>query len=340
MAITRLNAAMFHDEAEIMIKSGNGGQGCVSFRREKFIPEGGPDGGDGGDGGDVVFTTNRHLNTLSAFVRRRHWKAKSGEQGRARNCHGKSGEELLIEVPMGTLIRHAETGELLADMCEEDQRVVLAAGGTGGRGNTYFKSSTNQVPRKATPGTPGVKLDLKLELKLIADVGIIGFPNAGKSTLLSRLSAAKPKIASYPFTTLTPQLGVIERDDRSIVLADIPGLIEGAADGVGLGHQFLRHVERCAFLIHLLDATEGEVEDLLERITVLNKELERFSPTLAKREQLIVLNKSDMREELEELAQELSDKTGQHVMHISGLSGQGLRELENTLLLRLSSSDT
>lgn len=330
---------MFHDEAEITIKSGNGGQGCVSFRREKYIPEGGPDGGDGGDGGDVVFITNRHLNTLSAFVRRRRWKASNGEQGRSRNCHGKSAPDLVVEVPMGTLIRHAETDELLADMCEEEQRVVLAAGGTGGHGNTYYKSATNQTPRNASPGTNGVEVPLKLELKLIADVGIIGFPNAGKSTLLSRLSAAKPKIASYPFTTLTPQLGVIERPDRSIVLADIPGLIEGAAEGVGLGHQFLRHVERCAFLIHLLDASEADLDQLEERIHILNSELGRFSRILAGRDQLLVLNKCDMRSDAEDLAAALAGRLEQQVIPISGLSGLGLRTLENALLLRLSLSN-
>jgi GTP-binding protein len=224
-------------------------------------------------------------------------------------------------------------------MCDEGQRVVLAAGGIGGHGNTYYKSSTNQTPRKAGQGTNGVELPLQLELKLIADVGIIGFPNAGKSTLLSRLSAAKPKIASYPFTTLSPQLGVIENPDRSIVVADIPGLIEGAAEGVGLGHQFLRHVERCAFLIHLLDAAEAELEELLHRIHVLNNELERFSPVLAKRDQLLVLNKCDMRIDHEALAESLGKELGHTVIPISGISGQGLRELENALLLRLSSSN-
>ncbi len=330
---------MFHDEAAIMIKSGNGGHGCVSFRREKFVPEGGPDGGDGGNGGDVIFVTNQHLNTLSTFVRRRHWKAQNGEQGQSRMCSGRSGDDLIIEVPMGTLIRHAETGELLADMCEKDQRVVLAAGGIGGHGNTYYKRATNQTPRKAGQGTPGVKLDLKLELKLIADIGIIGFPNAGKSTLLSRLSAAKPKIASYPFTTLTPQLGVIEHQSRSIVLADIPGLIEGAAEGVGLGHQFLRHVERCEFLIHLVDASTDDLETLNQRIDVLNAELSRFSNLLSEREQLLVLNKSDVREDIQELAAELAKLRGLDVLVISGVSGEGLRELQNALVYRLSAPE-
>ena len=335
----RLNAPMFHDEAAITIKSGNGGHGCVSFRREKYIPEGGPDGGDGGKGGDVVFVASRHLNTLSAFVRKRKWKARNGEDGRSRNCHGKSGADLEIEVPLGTLVRHADTGELLADMCQNEQRVVIAEGGVGGRGNTYYKSSTNQTPRKAGNGAPGVGFPLNLELKLIADVGIIGFPNAGKSTLLSRLSAAKPKIASYPFTTLTPQLGVIEYDDRSIVMADIPGLIEGAAEGVGLGHQFLRHVERCAFLVHLVDASVDDAETLSGRIDVLNDELRRFSEILAEREQLLVLNKCDVRPEMDELANELKELRQQEVLVISGVSGEGLRALQNALLLRLTSTD-
>ncbi|NRA38167.1 MAG: GTPase ObgE [Planctomycetes bacterium] len=330
---------MFHDEAEITISSGKGGDGCVSFRREKFVPEGGPDGGDGGDGGAVVFITNPHLNTLSAFIRRRHWKAKGGMQGGGSLCSGKKGEDMVIEVPQGTLIRHGESGELLADMRDREQRVVLAAGGIGGYGNTHFKKSTNQTPRKAGIGTMGTKLPIKLELKLIADVGLIGFPNAGKSTLLSCLSHATPKIASYPFTTLTPQLGVIELPDRCIVVADIPGLIEGASDGHGLGHQFLRHIERCSFFIHLLDASEENAEELQQRHDILNKELQQFSPLLAQRQQMVVLNKSDVRADIDEVAADLAQLLGSEVQVISGVTQQGLRELKNSLLLRLHQLD-
>jgi GTP-binding protein len=247
-------------------------------------------------------------------------------------CFGRSGEDLLLKVPCGTVIRLAETEEIIADMTQPGQRAVLAAGGKGGKGNVHWKSSTHQTPREYGPGEPGVTLNLKLELKLIADVGIIGFPNAGKSTLLSRLSKARPKIAPYPFTTLDPQLGVIERTDRSIILADIPGLIEGASDGKGLGHQFLRHVERCPILLHLVDGSEGDAAAMADKIGVLNRELERFSPDLATKQQLIVLNKTDTRQDLPEVATQLASLLKQEVMTLSGVSGEGLQELENRLL--------
>jgi GTPase len=323
---------MLRDEAEVQIRSGKGGPGAVSFRREKYAPEGGPDGGDGGKGGDVVFEATIHLNTLSPFIRRRHWFADNGAPGGATNCSGKSGEDLVVKVPCGTIIRHAETGEILADLTKDGQRVVLAAGGRGGGGNSRYKSATNQTPRQAGKGRPGVELPIKLELKLIADVGIIGFPNAGKSTLLSRLSAARPKIAPYPFTTIEPQLGVIERDDRSVVLADIPGLIEGAARGVGLGHKFLRHVERCPLLLHLVDASEGDVDALIARIGALNHELREFSADLAGKPQWIVLTKADAREDIDDVRHALSPRIGQEVLAISGVSGYGLPELEARLL--------
>jgi GTP-binding protein len=326
---------MLRDEAEIVVKSGKGGDGCVSFLREKYRPEGGPDGGDGGRGGDIVFVGDQHGNTLNAFWRQRHWRAEDGEKGAGRNCTGADGADLEVKVPCGTIVRLAATGEILADITGRDQRVVLAAGGRGGKGNINFKSSINQAPRKATPGENGTELVLKLELKLIADVGIVGFPNAGKSTLLSRLSAARPKIAPYPFTTLEPQLGVIERTDRTLVLADIPGLIEGAADGRGLGHQFLRHVERCALLLHLVDGSEGDAEALASRVRVLNAELARFSPLLAAKPQLVALNKLDARPELPEIAAELAGILGVPVRCLSGVSGQGVRELEDHLLERI-----
>ncbi len=323
---------MLKDEVEIKVRSGNGGDGAVTFIREKFRPEGGPDGGDGGRGGDVVMVANPHMNTLGHLVRRPRWRAEDGVKGMGSNCFGKSGEDLIVEVPCGTVVRIVETQEIIADLTENGQRVVIVAGGRGGKGNVHFKSSVNQTPRQFTPGELGQELHLKLELKLIADVGIVGFPNAGKSTLLSRLSMARPKIAAYPFTTLEPQLGVIERPDRTLVLADIPGLIEGAADGKGLGHQFLRHVERCALLLHLVDGSDGDAEVLAERVRVLNAELARFSPELAVRKQLVVLNKLDTRLELPEIATAVAALLGCEVRCISGVSGQGIKELENHLL--------
>jgi GTP-binding protein len=323
---------MLKDEVEIKVRSGNGGDGAVTFIREKFRPEGGPDGGDGGRGGDVVMVANPHMNTLGHLVRRPRWRAEDGVKGMGSNCFGKSGEDLIVEVPCGTIVRIVETQEIIADLTQAGQRAVIVAGGRGGKGNVHFKSSVNQTPRQFTPGELGQELHLKLELKLIADVGIVGFPNAGKSTLLSRLSMARPKIAAYPFTTLEPQLGVIERPDRTLVLADIPGLIEGAADGKGLGHQFLRHVERCALLLHLVDGCDGDAADLAGRVRVLNAELERFSPELARRRQLVVLNKLDTRPDLPELAGEVATLLGCEVRCISGVSGQGVTELENHLL--------
>ncbi len=300
------------------------------------MPEGGPDGGDGGEGGDVVFLASSHLNTLSAFMRRRVWKAQPGQRGGGKLCSGLSGEDLVIEVPCGTIIRLAESGEIIADLTDPGQRVTVAAGGKGGKGNARFKSSTNQTPRQFGQGGASTELSLKLDLKLIADVGIIGFPNAGKSTLLSRLSKARPKVAAYPFTTLEPQLGVIERVDRTLVLADIPGLIEGAAEGKGLGHQFLRHVERCPMLVHLVDGSEGGVDELASRIAVLNAELRRFSEMLADKQQLIVLNKADARDDLDQVAAGLTKRLKQEVRVISGVSGQGLEDLENRLLQLVS----
>jgi GTP-binding protein len=326
---------MLKDEAIISVRAGNGGDGAMSFRREKYVPEGGPDGGDGGLGGDVVLEASPHTNTLLVFNRRRHWRAEHGERGGGDHCSGKSGADLVIIVPCGTIVRNLATDEILADLVEPGQRVIVAAGGVGGKGNARFKSSVNQAPRTITPGKPGAALDLKLELKLIADVGIIGYPNAGKSTLLSRLSKARPKVAAYPFTTLEPQLGVIERDDRVLVLADIPGLIEGAAEGKGLGHQFLKHVERCPVLIHLVDGSEGTVAQIAKKIKVLNAELQRFSPDLAAKSQLVVLNKADTRQDLGALAAKLAVKMGCEVLVISGVSGQGIPQLADVLFDRI-----
>ena len=282
----------------------------------------------------------RIWNTLSPYLRKRVWKARNGEQGGSRHKTGKSGEDLICEVPCGTLIYQDESDDLIADLTEHDQEIVVVSGGNGGRGNLNFKTATNQTPRKFTIGKPGVELTLRLSLKLIADIGIIGYPNAGKSTLLSRLSGARPKIGNYPFTTLSPQLGVIERPDRCVVLADIPGLIEGAAEGIGLGHQFLRHVERCGLLVHLIDGSQGEIDDLRQHMATLNHELARFSPELANKEQLVVLNKVDARPDLAEIATTLAAELEQdHIPVISGVSGEGLRELENILLQWLVNAD-
>lgn len=329
---------MLHDEAEIEVRSGHGGPGCVSFRREAFVPEGGPDGGDGGRGGDVVLVANPHLNSLHAFVRRRKWRAPNGRPGGPQKCTGADGDDLVLEVPPGTVVRHAGTGEVLADLTDGEARVVIAAGGKGGRGNTRFKKATLQVPRKAQPGESGVGLGLRLELKLIADVGLVGHPNAGKSTLLRRLSNARPKVGDYPFTTLDPHLGVVEFFDRQIVLADIPGLIEGAAEGAGLGHRFLRHIERCRLLLHLVDAGEGCAEELVSEIRAVESELARFSPSLAGKPRMVALNKADLRGDLAAVAEEVAALLGGEVLVISGVAGTGLDRLGREVLHLLDRS--
>ena len=286
---------MFVDEAEIRVKAGDGGNGCVSFRREKYIPKGGPDGGDGGDGGSVVFVADNNKNTLMDFAGRHHWAADRGEAGMGKKMYGKSGEDLVIAVPLGTVIHDADNGTILADLSEPDRRVMICRGGKGGRGNFHFRNSVNQTPRYAEPGTEGQQRNLKLELKLIADVGIAGKPNAGKSTLLSTVSHARPKIADYPFTTLEPQLGIAELDaERRVVFADIPGLIEHASEGAGLGHAFLRHIERCRLIVHLIDLYPIDETDPLENYRVIRRELEQFSDELANKPELIVANKIDL----------------------------------------------
>jgi GTP-binding protein len=283
---------MFFDEARIHAKAGNGGNGAVSFRREKYVPRGGPDGGRGGDGGDVVLEVDSQLNTLLHFQKQVHFKAGQGVPGRGKNQTGARGEDIVVMVPPGTVVRDADSGQVLADLVEAGQRVIVAQGGQGGRGNISFATSTNQAPRLAERGLPGQELWLRLELKLLADVGLVGMPNAGKSTLLAAVSAARPKIADYPFTTLQPSLGVVALDaDNSFVMADLPGLIEGAHAGAGLGHQFLRHVERTRLLIHLLD---GAADDPLDHFDQINQELELFNPALAERPQVVVLSKMDL----------------------------------------------
>jgi GTP-binding protein len=287
----------FIDEVKIFLKSGDGGAGCVGFRREKFIEFGGPNGGDGGKGADIILVCDRELNTLIDFRYQQHFKAQSGEGGRGQNRAGKSGEDLVINVPLGTQI-FAEDGEtLIHDMSRNGERFLIARGGDGGQGNARFKSSVNQAPRRSTPGYAGVEMWVWLKLKLISDVGLIGLPNAGKSTFLSVCTSATPKIADYPFTTLKPQLGVAKVGDYDeIVIADIPGLIEGASQGIGLGDKFLRHIERCTLLLHIVDAAQS---DALENYHTVRKELEQYSLILAKKQEMIVLNKCDLLEEEE-----------------------------------------
>jgi len=285
----------FLDKAKIHVKAGDGGNGCVAFRREKFVPLGGPAGGNGGKGGDVIIEATNRLSTLMDFKYKRHFKAERGQHGSGSNKHGKKGKDLIIKVPVGTVVKDAETGEILADLTKDGERVVVAKGGRGGRGNAAFKTSTRQTPDFAEEGEKGEERWIELELKLLADIGIIGFPNAGKSTLISVLSHAKPKIADYPFTTLTPVLGVMELDrGKSVVLADIPGLIEGASKGEGLGHEFLRHIERTKALIHLIDISDFREREPEEAFEIINKELKEYSPELLNKPQIVVGNKIDL----------------------------------------------
>lgn len=275
---------MFADRAKIYIRSGKGGDGHVSFRREKYVPNGGPDGGDGGHGGSVIFEVDEGLNTLTDFRHIRKYSAEDGEQGGKRNCRGKDGKDIIIKVPEGTVIKELESGKIIADMSGDNRRQVILSGGKGGNGNQHYATSTMQAPKYAQPGQPAKELNLFLELKVIADVGLVGFPNVGKSTLLSRVTNARPKIANYHFTTLNPNLGVVDLDDgKGFVIADIPGLIEGASEGVGLGHEFLRHIERTKVLIHLVDAASTEGRDPIADIYAINKELEAYNADIAHR---------------------------------------------------------
>jgi GTP-binding protein len=318
---------MFYDEADIYLKGGDGGDGCVAFRREKYVPYGGPAGGDGGKGGDVLLCVDPHLNTLYRFSKQRHFRAQRGKHGRGKNQHGAAGRDVRVPVPPGTVVYDADTGAVLGDLTEPDQELVVVQGGRGGRGNARFTSPTNQAPRVAEHGEPGEERNLRLELKLLADVGVVGMPNAGKSTLLAAVTAARPKIAPYPFTTLQPNLGVVVLDDRTeFVLADIPGLIEGASEGKGLGHEFLRHIERTRVLIHLLD---GLSEDPLADFAAINGELAAFGHELAEKPQLVALNKMDepwVRERWPEIEAALKAQ-GYAVLAISALAREGTREL-------------
>jgi GTP-binding protein len=317
---------MFLDEVHLFVKAGDGGRGCVSFRREKYVPRGGPNGGDGGHGGSVLVRANGELATLAHLYNRHHVKAGRGEHGRGSNQSGASGGDVVIEVPRGTIVRDFDDGDVLADLVAEGQAAVVARGGRGGRGNQHFATPTRQAPRFAEPGEAGEERHVRLELKLLADVGLMGLPNAGKSTLLARISAARPKIAEYPFTTLEPYLGVVSRDNglRSLVFADIPGLIEGAHAGAGLGHRFLRHIERCRLLLHLVDLADPEPVD--RRVQTLNEELVLYDPTLATRTTMLVGTKADAVSDPSrpgELAEIASELGVQHVV-ISAVSGEGV----------------
>ncbi|HIS08080.1 MAG TPA: GTPase ObgE [Candidatus Choladocola avistercoris] len=322
---------MFADRAKIIIRSGKGGDGHVSFRRELFVPDGGPDGGDGGRGGDVIFEVDEGLNTLTDYRHRRKYKAQDGEEGGKRNCHGKNGQDIVLKVPEGTVIKDAASGKVIADMSGENRRQVVLKGGKGGIGNQHFATATMQVPKYAKPGQPAQELEVLLELKVIADVGLVGFPNVGKSTLLSRVTNAQPKIANYHFTTLSPNLGVVDLDGDGFVIADIPGLIEGASEGVGLGLDFLRHIERTKVIIHMVDAASVEGRDPIADIYAINKELEAYNPEIAARPQVIAANKIDAiwdieNDPIERIRLEFEPK-GIRVFPISAVSGQGLKEL-------------
>jgi len=325
---------MFVDEAEIEVKGGDGGDGTTSFRREKYESAGGPDGGDGGEGGDVIIEVDEGLNNLLEFRERNLFAAESGGNGQSKKQHGSNGEDLIITVPPGTTVNDRKTGEVIADLVEDGQQVVVAHGGRGGRGNTRFKSSTNQAPRHAENGEPGERRQLKLELKLLADVGLVGYPNVGKSTLISHISAAQPEIAGYHFTTLEPNLGVVNtKDFASFVVADVPGLIEGAHEGVGLGDQFLRHLERTKVLVHVIDSSGLEGRDPVEDLVNINQELEKFGSHLLEKPQVVAANKIDLmaeEEEIEDVKEELEAK-GYEVFPISAVTGEGVEDLIDRL---------
>lgn len=324
---------MFIDHAEITVRSGKGGDGRCSFRREKFVPKGGPDGGDGGRGGDVVLVADPHLDTLLPFAHRRRFFAEDGQPGGAARCHGGDGASCRIEVPVGCLVFDDEHDEPIADFTTAGQEFVVAVGGNGGLGNDRFKTSTQQAPTRTTPGGAAVERRLRLELKLLADAGLVGLPNAGKSTFLRSISRATPKVADYPFTTLSPQLGIAELSgERRLLVADIPGLIEGAAEGAGLGHDFLRHVERTSLLVHLVDAAPGEGRDPTEDYRTIRRELEAFAPELAAKREIVALNKIDLvpREELDEVRRQFASRIGvpaASVRLVSGATGAGCSEL-------------
>jgi GTP-binding protein len=321
----------FIDEAKIRVEAGNGGNGCCSFLRMKFMPNGGPDGGDGGDGGSIYLVADENINTLVDYRFTKSFKAQNGEKGRGRNCSGKAGVDLVLRVPVGTMVYDEDTAELIGDLTEHDQKLCVSKGGAHGIGNARFKSSVNRSPRRTIPGTPGEQLNLHLELKVLADVGLVGLPNAGKSTLIQALSAARPKVADYPFTTLHPNLGVVRvSQHRSFVMADIPGLIEGAAEGAGLGIQFLKHIMRTKLLFHLIDIAPPE-GDPVDQFNAISMELEKFNPELMEKERWLVLNKTDLLlpEEADERCDDIQKRLGWKgkVFRISGLSHDGTKAL-------------
>ena len=321
---------MFIDRARIFVQSGKGGDGMSSFRREKFVPKGGPDGGDGGHGGNVVLVADRNVNTLVDFRFRRLFKAKPGGKGQGANCYGRNAEDLLITVPLGTIVKDEESGQIIADLSHDGQQAIVAKGGRGGRGNWHFRSSSNRTPTFAERGEPGEERWLRLELKVLADIGLLGYPSVGKSSILRKVSAAQPEVAAYHFTTLNPILGVVDLSDhRSFVMADIPGLIEGASEGVGLGHDFLRHIERTKILVHVLDVSGMEGRDPIEDYEKINEELRKYSEKLSRKKQIIAANKIDMlgdSDNLERL-QAYMDERGQEVYPICAMTGEGLEVL-------------
>ena len=328
----KVGVKMFADRATIYVRSGKGGDGHVSFRREKYVPDGGPDGGDGGRGGDVIFQVDEGLNTLTDFRHIRKYQAQDGEPGGKKNCRGKNGSDIIIKVPAGTVIKEANSGKVITDMSGDNKRIVLLTGGRGGNGHQHYATPTMQAPKYAQPGQPAKELTLQLELKVIADVGLVGFPNVGKSTFLSRVTNARPKIANYHFTTLNPNLGVVDFEDGDgFVIADIPGLIEGASEGVGLGYEFLRHIERTKVMIHMVDAAGSEGRDPIADIYAINKELTAYNEEIAHRPQVIAANKTDLiyegeNEIVEKLRKEFEPQ-GMKVFPISAVSGKGVKEL-------------
>lgn len=327
---------LFLDEAKVFLKSGNGGSGAVGFRREKYVPRGGPDGGDGGRGGHIIFIVDNHLSTLSDFRYKHRFLAESGKPGEGGNRSGKDGKDNLIPVPLGTIVKNSETGAIIADLNEEGQEFLILKGGRGGRGNARFTTPTRQTPEFSEKGEPGSEIWVELELKLLADVGLIGFPNAGKSTLLSRISAARPKIADYPFTTLIPNLGVVDFKGKSFVAADLPGLIEGAHQGIGLGHQFLRHIERTRCIVHLIDVSGLSGRDPYQDYLQINNELKAYNPRLMEKAQLIVANKIDLPGAYTNLDLLKSSLGTQNVIPISAATGEGITELLDQVIHKLS----
>ena len=323
---------MFADRAKIIIRSGKGGDGHVSFRRELYVPNGGPDGGDGGRGGNVIFEVDKGQNTLGEYRHRRKYKAEDGQEGGKKRCHGANGKDIVLKVPEGTVVMDAQSGKVIADMSGDNTRQVILKGGMGGKGNMHYATASMQVPKYAQPGQPAQELEVRLELKVIADVGLVGFPNVGKSTFLSRVTNAQPKIDNYHFTTLSPNLGVVDTENGGFVIADIPGLIEGASEGVGLGHEFLRHIERTRVMIHIVDAASTEGRDPVDDIYKINKELEAYNPEIASRPQVIAANKIDCiyddgeKSPIDILKEEFEPK-GISVYPISAVTGEGVRQL-------------